>query len=110
MAAARGKGARLQERLQQLAASLRQAIEHAADGWDGSAKAVAERRRKVLDPVSGYEFFDRTYFPHYGKAAPSRLHTYLYERLPQVLAADTGQRDVIAAPRGEAKKIGRAHV
>ncbi len=103
MAAARGKGARLQERLQQLAASLRQAIEHAADGWDGSAAAVAERRRKVLDPVSGYEFFDRTYFPHYGKAAPSRLHTYLYERLPQVLAADTGQRDVIAAPRGEAK-------
>ncbi|MBR6976444.1 MAG: phage terminase large subunit, partial [Ottowia sp.] len=85
------------------AAALRQAIEQAADGWDSSAAAIAERRRKALDPQSGYEFFDRTYFPHYGKAEPSALHRYLYERLPQVLASKTGQRDAIAAPRGEAK-------
>ncbi len=100
---ARGRAARLREHLAGLAASLRQAIEQNQEGWDGSMQAVARRRAKVLDAVHGYEFFDRTYFPHYGKAAPSTLHTYLYERLPAVLAAKTGQRDVIAAPRGEAK-------
>lgn len=86
-----------------LAASLRQQIDASAAGWDLSPEAIAERRRRVADPVTGFEFFDRTYFPHYGTAEPSELHLYLYRRLPEIAASPTGQRDAIAAPRGEAK-------
>lgn len=86
-----------------LAEDLRKQIDADMDGWDITPEAVAERRRKVLDPVSGFEFFDETYFPHYGKAEPSALHQYLYQRLPQIVNTPSGQRDAVAAPRGEAK-------
>lgn len=87
----------------ELAEGLRRQIDAGLDGWDLDALAVAERRRKVMDPLTGWKYFDQTYFPHYGKAAPSALHEYLYERLPQMVNSITGQRDALAAPRGEAK-------
>lgn len=89
--------------LAQLAESLRRQIDADLDGWDISPEAIAERRRRVFDEVTGFEYFDSTYFPHYGKAAPSELHKYLYQRLPQIIHSAAGQRDAIAAPRGEAK-------
>lgn len=89
--------------LAELAESLRRQVDANLDGWDLAPEAVAERRRKVFDPVTGFEFWDRTYFPHYGRAEPSELHRYLYHRLPQLVNTASGQRDAIAAPRGEAK-------
>jgi predicted phage terminase large subunit-like protein len=86
-----------------LAGDLRRQIDASLDGWDVSPEAIAERRRKVCDPVTGFEFWDRNYFPHYGKAEPSALHLYLYRRLPELINSSSGQRDAIAAPRGEAK-------
>lgn len=91
------------DNIAQLATALRQQIDAGFDGWDAGAEAIAERRRRVLDPAGGYEFFDRHYFPHYGTAEPSELHRYFYQRVPQILASPAGQRDAIAAPRGEAK-------
>lgn len=89
--------------ISELAEGLRRQIDANLDGWSLEPADIAERRRRVLDDVSGFEYFDRHYFPHYGRAAPSALHLYLYQRLPQIVHAPTGQRDVIAAPRGEAK-------
>lgn len=86
-----------------LADDLRKQIDANLDGWDTNPAAIAERRRKVCDPVSGYEYWDRNYFPHYGRAEPSELHKYLYKRLPEIVNTAAGQRDAIAAPRGEAK-------
>jgi predicted phage terminase large subunit-like protein len=86
-----------------LADDLRKQIDANLDGWDTNPSAIAERRRKVCDPVNGYEYWDRNYFPHYGRAEPSELHKYLYKRLPEVVNTAAGQRDAIAAPRGEAK-------
>ena len=86
-----------------LADGLRRQIDANLDGWDVSPEAIAERRRKVFDPVTGYEYWDRNYFPHYGTAEPSALHQYLYKRLPEMVNAPSGQRDALAAPRGEAK-------
>lgn len=86
-----------------LADGLRRQIDADLDGWDVSPGSIAERRRKVCDPVGGYEYWDRHYFPHYGKAEPSALHQYLYKRLPEMVNAPSGQRDALAAPRGEAK-------
>ena len=89
--------------LADLAESLRRQIDADLDGWSLEAADIAERRRRAFDPVSGFEFWDRTYFPHYGKAEPSELHRYLYQRLPLMVNTASGQRDAIAAPRGEAK-------
>lgn len=86
-----------------LAESLRRQIDADLDGWAIDPASIAERRRKVMDPRHGFEFFHRTYFRHYGTAAPSLLHEYLHERLPAIVASPSGQRDAIAAPRGEAK-------
>jgi predicted phage terminase large subunit-like protein len=86
-----------------LAESLRRRVDASMDGWDLEPEAIAQRRRLVCDEVQGFAHFHRTYFPHYGRAEPSVLHTYLHERLPAVVNSPSGQRDAIAAPRGEAK-------
>ncbi|MFZ2868717.1 phage terminase large subunit [Zavarzinia sp.] len=85
------------------AGALRKAIETEVTGLDESPAAIADRRAKALAP-DGFEYFCRTYFPHYVKSpSASRLHQYLFKRLPEILADPAGQNDVIAAPRGEAK-------
>lgn len=89
--------------LTSLADDLRKQIDANLDGWDTNPAAIAERRRKVCDLVNGFEYWDRNYFPHYGRAEPSELHKYLYKRLPEIINTPAGQRDAIAAPRGEAK-------
>ena len=86
-----------------LAEGLRRQIDADMAGWDIAPAAVAERRRKVCDPVTGFAYFDAHYFPHYGKAEPSVLHQYLHKRLPEIISSPSGQRDALAAPRGEAK-------
>lgn len=84
--------------------SLRQKVEAKFEGWDDSLSAISERRKKVLDPVSGYDFFVSNYFPHYVRSSSrSQLHNYLFEQLPQVLQQPSSVHLAIAAPRGEAK-------
>ena len=84
--------------------SLRQKVEAKFEGWDDSLAAISERRKKVLDPVSGYDFFVSNYFPHYVRSSSrSQLHNYLFEHLPQVLQQPSSVHLAIAAPRGEAK-------
>ena len=84
--------------------SLRQKVEAKFEGWDDSLAAISERRKKVLDPVSGYDFFVSNYFPHYVRSSSrSQLHNYLFEQLPQVLQQPSSVHLAIAAPRGEAK-------
>lgn len=86
-----------------VATELRQKIEAEVTGLDDSPAAIAERRAKAL-AADGYEFFVRTYFPHYIKSeSSSSLHKYLFKRLPEIVADPRGQNDAIAAPRGEAK-------
>jgi predicted phage terminase large subunit-like protein len=85
------------------AAELRQKIEAEVTGLDDRPSEIAARRARALAP-DGYEFFARTYFPHYIKSASSSsLHRHLYKRLPEILTDPRGQNDAIAAPRGEAK-------
>lgn len=91
------------QHIAELAASLRLQLDAAATGWSIEPEAIAERRRNVSHDLAGFEFFDRTYFPHYGTSEPSELHRYLHKRLPEIVNNPRGQRDAIAAPRGEAK-------
>lgn len=87
-----------------LADQYRRTIEAEVVGFDSDPKAIAERRAKVLDKVHGFEFFVQNYFPHYIRSPEkSRLHEYLFFRLPEIIASDKNETDGTAAPRGEAK-------
>ena len=87
-----------------MAADLRRTIEAEVEGFDASPAAVAERRRKVFDPVSGYEYFVQNYFPHYVRSPhKSQLHEYLFKTLPALLRNPNNVLEADAAPRGEAK-------
>jgi predicted phage terminase large subunit-like protein len=93
-----------QKELQEYIANLRQTIEAECDGFTVDPKAKEERLAAVADPVTGYDLFVQTYFPHYVRnPAKSELHKYLFKRLPQIIASPDGENDAIAAPRGEAK-------
>lgn len=90
--------------LKELANAYRTAIENSYDGFDDTPSVVAKRQAKVADPITGFDYFVNTYFPHYVRTpSKSALHTYLFTVLPKVLHDKKGAKLAIAAPRGEAK-------
>lgn len=92
------------ERIARVQSELREKIENECTGFDHSPEAIAERRARVNDPVTGFRYFANTYFPHHiVHPETSELHEYLYEQLPQVVASPDSENEVVAAPRGEAK-------
>ena len=98
---AKSRRASFTQGLAELAASLRQRIEAEVSGFKPDPAAVQERR---LQAQADFGFFVQTYFPHYIRSPHrSKLHDYLFQRLPEIVAAEAGQTDAIAAPRGEAK-------
>ncbi|MBF0161759.1 MAG: phage terminase large subunit [Magnetococcales bacterium] len=90
-----------QAELAALAARLRQQVERHVPGFSTQADEQSRRQQRALKE---FQFFAKTYFPHYISRHDSLLHTYLYHRLPQVVRARRpGVKLAIAAPRGEAK-------
>jgi predicted phage terminase large subunit-like protein len=103
MAGTQLRAADFKKLIAETAAALRRRIEAEVTGLDDSPGAVAQRRAKALAP-DGYRFFVETYFPHYIRGGgPSRLHAWLFERLPTVINRAGSGCEAIAAPRGEAK-------
>jgi predicted phage terminase large subunit-like protein len=90
----------LKREIAQLAVKFRMSVEAECDGFDPDPAASAARVKRAHND---YEFFARTYFPHYIKHDNAVLHTYLYKRLPEIVDAAEGQHEAIAAPRGNAK-------
>jgi predicted phage terminase large subunit-like protein len=88
------------EEIGKLAQEFRLQIEAEVDGFDPDPAQMAGRRAQAQND---YRFFARTYFPHYIKHAEAALHTYLYDRLPQIVDNGEGDHEAIAAPRGNAK-------
>lgn len=84
-----------------LAASFRARIEAEVTGFDPDPAARQKRREKAW---GDFGYFVETYFPHYARSPHrSKLHDYLFARLPEIVASDKSETDAIAAPRGEAK-------
>lgn len=83
-----------------LAGQFRLQIEAECDGFNPDPK---ESLRRIGKAQNDYEFFARTYFPHYIKHENAVLHDYLYKRLPEIVDSPEGQHEAIAAPRGNAK-------
>lgn len=90
------------DEIEKYAGEFRQIIEAEVDGFDPDPVASSIRRLRAIGR-EGFEFFARAYFPHYVKKANSRLHDYLYSRLPAIADSAQSETDAIAAPRGEAK-------
>lgn len=88
------------EEIGKLAQEFRLQIEAEVDGFDPDPAALTARRAQAQ---KDYRFFARTYFPHYIKHAEAALHTYLYDRLPEIVDNGEGDHEAIAAPRGNAK-------
>ena len=86
--------------LSELSAQLRKIIEAQVMGFDPDPAKGKVRRERAL---SSYEFFTKTYFPHYIQHENSVLHDFLYRELPALVESPKGEHDAIAAPRGEAK-------
>lgn len=85
-----------------LAESMRAEISSAAE-LDGFDRTPGARDGRVARAEHDFGFFCQTYFPHFGQADPSAFHLWIFEELPKVIACPDGQREAIAAPRGNAK-------
>ena len=90
----------LKQEIAALADQFRLQIEAECEGFATDAVASLKRKTQAQDD---FQFFARTYFPHYIKHGNAVLHDYLYDRLPKLVDAPEGQHEVIAAPRGNAK-------
>ncbi|MCE7915409.1 MAG: hypothetical protein DYH15_12220 [Nitrosomonas sp. PRO4] len=88
------------KQIAELAAQFRTQIEAEVSGFAPDPAAKTQRRERAF---KDYEFFARTYFPHYVKHENAALHDYLYKRFPEIVDNGTGDHEAIAAPRGNAK-------
>ena len=90
-----------QQRMEQYSEELRQTIELECEAFTVDPEATKVRRERA---VVDYEFFCRTYFPHY---VPTDLfslfHRFIFKRLPELIDGPTDAREVHEASRGEAK-------
>ncbi len=86
-----------------LAADLRRHIESVVDGFSMDPAVREERIKKA---AGSFDYFARTYFPHYVSGDASQFHRWLFDELPRLVirpAGMPGERLAIAAPRGNAK-------
>lgn len=90
-----------QNALTELVSSLRRDIEAHQQGLDASPKAIAARRKRVLE--GDFQFFAYTYFPHHIRGTPSLFQAQFCQRYPQLLLQAGGVKEWWIAPRGEAK-------
>ena len=88
------------KQLSELGQKLRLQIEAVVDSFPPD-KVAADRRLERSH--NDFNFFRRTYFPHYIQFGDSELHLYLDDLLPAMVANPDGEHHAIAAPRGESK-------
>ncbi|MBA4709562.1 phage terminase large subunit [Aquitalea aquatica] len=88
--------------LAQLAAAYRSQLEAECAGFDPDPATRPARRLQAM-AMASFRFFALTYFPHYTRREPARLHDYLFTRFQQIIDNQTGDHDAVAAPRGHAK-------
>ncbi len=70
---------------------------------EGFATDHAARDVRSTRAHKDFEFFSKTYFPHYIKSEPSLFHRWFYDNVPQMIDLPAGQLINLSAPRGEAK-------
>lgn len=92
------------QNIAQMAADYARYIELSVEAFPSDPAAKAERLRRVsLFGKDGFEFFLKTYLPHYVKGEDSLFHRAIFDLAPKVLTANTGRREMLIAPRGSSK-------
>ncbi|MGV3581882.1 MAG: phage terminase large subunit [Methylophilus sp.] len=87
--------------LVQLGEDLRATIELECESFEVDAAASKARRERA---IFDYQFFCRTYFPHYVPTEFfSLFQQFIFKRLPECIDSPTDAREDHEAPRGEAK-------
>ncbi|AJF00072.1 phage terminase large subunit [Pandoraea apista] len=90
-----------EQELAKLGEDIRQTIELECSAFETDPAASKARRARARDD---YEFFCRTYFPHYVPTPHfSLFQQFVFKRLPEMIDGPTDAREVHEAPRGEAK-------
>ena len=82
---------------------LRTRIELDCTEFPVDETARQERRRRAMDPETGFAFLRATYFPHYHDMPDNELHRDLEVELPRMVRDPKGRKGAIVAPRGSAK-------
>lgn len=90
------------DRLVAMAGDFSRWIELSVEDFPADAKAKADRLARVRAD-DGFQFFMETYLPHYVRGEHSLFHKHIFARVPEILASETGVRDLFIAPRGSSK-------
>jgi predicted phage terminase large subunit-like protein len=88
------------DELHAFADEQRRLVEAECEGFATDHAARDQRRTKAQ---GDFEFFSKTYFPHYIKGEPSLFHRWFYDHVPALIDLPAGQLINLSAPRGEAK-------
>lgn len=100
MSKPRGREKSFLDELAAFAEEQRQLIAADCDGFSTDPEAKAHRVSQAND---NFEYFARTYFPHYIKGDASVFHTWFYNTVPGLIDDKRGHLIIFSAPRGEAK-------
>lgn len=90
------------DRMAELANEFARHIELNVEAFPPDPQAKAERLARV-EEEDGFQFFLETYLPHYVRGEHSLFHQHIFARVPEILAAKGGARDLFVAPRGASK-------
>ncbi|GAB1477754.1 phage terminase large subunit [Paracoccaceae bacterium] len=92
------------QKIAEMAAAFARNIELSVEAFPSDPAAKAERLRRVADfGGEGFEFFLKTYLPHYVKGEDSLFHRAIFDLAPKILTASAGRREMLIAPRGSSK-------
>ena len=92
------------DRLAEMAQDFARNIELSVEAFPSDPAAKAERLRRVsMFGEDGFEFFLKTYLPHYVKGEDSLFHRAIFDLAPKILTANKGLREMLIAPRGSSK-------
>lgn len=92
------------QKIAEMAATFSRNIELSVEAFPADPAAKAERLARVSDfGGEGFEFFLKTYLPHYVKGEDSLFHRAIFDLAPKILTATKGMREMLIAPRGSSK-------